>query len=88
MGAKSRAGSVDSGGVDEEELMEKVHYLTRGTRDPGGVPTSTRSRSIFFHITVLPPIKKLQLFQLILLSPKYHMWFSGTMEHQQLHISS
>ena len=26
--------------------MGKVHYLTRGTRDPRGVPTSTRSRSV------------------------------------------
>ena len=27
--------------------MEEVHYLTKETRDPGRVPTSTRSRSIF-----------------------------------------
>ena len=40
------AGSVDSGRVGGEELMGKVHYLTRGTRDPRGVPTSTRSRSV------------------------------------------
>ena len=45
------AGSVHSGRVGGEELMEKVHYLTRGTRDPGEVPTSTRSRSILSHLT-------------------------------------
>jgi hypothetical protein len=34
----------------------------------------------FFDTAVLPPTKKLQLFKLILLSPKYHMEFSGAMD--------